>query len=79
MGNSLQGFNGVVKRKDTKCEGDVYIWRQHDEIHLTLFEREDRDYIGGFELVQGMLYTHMELPQWISLMLLMYDKSKNII
>jgi hypothetical protein len=39
-------------------------------------EREEWKLNGGGELVQSTLYACIELPQWNSLVLLVYDNSK---
>jgi hypothetical protein len=58
----------------------IYI-RQPQETHQTLFWKQGQgrgewEYNGGDELVEGSLYTCIELAQWNPLILLIYANSK---
>jgi hypothetical protein len=56
----------ILKSKEDGSTLHIYIRRQHNETHQTLFERVGKgkargEYNAGCDLVQGTLYVHMEL------------------
>jgi hypothetical protein len=75
------GNERVLRGEEDRSMLHMYIWRQDNEAHQTLFEKggkreRELNYIRVGKLARGTLYTCMGLPQWNPFILLMYDNWK---
>jgi hypothetical protein len=59
----IGGKEGILTGEEDQNMLQVYVQRQHNEIHQTLYEMGDWGYNRGGQLVHSTPYTCMELPQ----------------